>query len=147
MEQSTSPSLIWPFIVYFAAVVALVVGMITLSYFIGERHLGRAKGKPFEAGIKPTGSAQMQFPIHFYLVALFFVIFDLEAVFIFTWAISFEETGWRGYFILLVFVAELLILLIYLWKTGALDFGTDGRTVLKAYHKKINAIQDEMVDH
>lgn len=147
MEESTNLNIIWPFIVYAAAVVLLVAVMIAVSYFIGERHAEKAKDLPYEAGIKPTGSARMHFPIHFYMIALFFVVFDLEAVFIFTWAISFNETGWRGYFILLVFIAELLILLIYLWKVGALDFGPDGKAILKVYNKKIKPIQDEMVDH
>src|SRR5680860_601438 len=87
----------WPFVIYVIAVVLLVAGMMTVSYFIGEHHSEKATSKPYESGIKPTGSARLHFPIHFYIIAMFFVGFDLEAVFIFTWSISIRETGWPGY--------------------------------------------------
>src|SRR5690554_4206908 len=112
-----------PFLIYIAAVLILAVGMLTASYFLGERHSAKAKEEIYESGVKPTGSARIHFPVHFYLIAMFFVIFDLEAVFLFIWSASLRGTGWTGYSFGLIFVAELAILLIYLWKTGALDFG------------------------
>ncbi|TVZ28649.1 NADH-quinone oxidoreductase subunit A [Gillisia sp. Hel_I_86] len=135
--EHTNPVLLWPFIVYSAAVLLLVAGMMVASYFLGEKHSEKATNQPYEAGIKPTGSARLQFPIHFYLIAMFFVVFDLEAVFIFTWAISVKETGWVGYFSILIFIVELIVLLIYLWRIGALEFGPNGKVILQAYHKKI----------
>jgi len=137
MEYITNTTLLWPLLVYVVAVILLVGGMLIISHFIGERHNEKATSKPFESGIIPTGSARFHFPIHFYIIALFFVVFDLEAVFIFTWAISMRETGWSGYMVILIFIAELLILLFYLWKIGALDFGPNSKAILKAYHKKI----------
>lgn len=68
---------------------------------------------------------------------MFFVVFDLEAVFIFAWAISIRETGWTGYFIILIFIRELMVLLFYLWKIGALEFGPNTKAILKAYHEKV----------
>ncbi|MBK5245024.1 MAG: NADH-quinone oxidoreductase subunit A [Eubacteriaceae bacterium] len=137
MEYTTNTILLWPLLVYAVAVILLVGGMLLLSHFIGERHNENATSKPFESGIMPTGSARLHFPIHFYIIAMFFVVFDLEAIFIFTWAISMRETGWHGYIVILIFIAELMILLFYLWKIGALDFGPNTKAILKAYHKKI----------
>lgn len=127
----------WPFIVYIAAVILLAAGMMIISYFLGERHSENATTEPYESGIKPTGSARFHFPIQFYVIAMFFVVFDLEAIFIFIWAISIRETGWAGYFIILIFMAELLVLLFYLWKIGALEFGPNTKAILKVYHEKI----------
>ncbi|MGV8813863.1 MAG: NADH-quinone oxidoreductase subunit A [Gelidibacter sp.] len=136
MEHTTNITLLWPLLFYGFAVILLVGGMLGVSYFLGERHNEKATSQPFESGVIPTGSARLHFPIHFYVVAMFFVVFDLEAVFVFTWAISIRETGWPGYIIILVFIAELLILLFYLWKIGAMDFGPNTKAILKAYHKK-----------
>jgi len=101
--------------------------MLGLSYLLGERHKGRARGEPYESGIAPTGSARLRFDVKFYRVATFFVIFDLEAVFLFAWALSVRELGWLGYVEVLVFVGILLVALVYLWRIGALDWGTSGR--------------------
>ncbi|MGQ0722926.1 MAG: NADH-quinone oxidoreductase subunit A, partial [Candidatus Eiseniibacteriota bacterium] len=75
----------------------------------------------------PTGTPQGRLSVHFYLVAIFFVIFDLEAVFLYAWAVSARETGWFGYFEAVVFVVVLLLGLVYLWRQGALDWGTTAR--------------------
>lgn len=136
MEHTTNTTLLWPLLFYVFAVILLVGGMLGVSYFLGERHHEKATSQPFESGVIPTGSARLHFPIHFYVIAMFFVVFDLEAVFIFTWAISMRETGWPGYIVIVIFIAELLILLFYLWKIGAMDFGPNTKAILKAYHKK-----------
>ena len=114
----------WPFAVYFAAVVAIVTAMIAISYFLGERHREKATGEPYESGIKSTGSARLRFSIRFYLVALFFVVLDVESIFIFAWAIAFRELGWAGYISIVVFIGILLAALVYLWRLGALDWRT-----------------------
>ncbi|HEV2500072.1 MAG TPA: NADH-quinone oxidoreductase subunit A [Terriglobia bacterium] len=105
--------------------------MLGLSYVLGERHSERATGAPYESGIVSEGSAHVRFSARFYLVAMFFVVFDLEAVFIFAWAVSAKETGWPGYFEVLVFVGILVATLIYLWRLGALDFGARRRETLR----------------
>lgn len=98
--------------------------MITLSYILGQRHKGRATGEPYESGMVATGPAHVRFDVKFYLVAMFFVIFDIEAVFIFGWSIAVREVGWAGYVEILVFVAIMLCALVYLWRIGALEWGT-----------------------
>jgi NADH-quinone oxidoreductase subunit A len=117
----------WPLVVYFAAVLVIVGGMLALSYVLGERHRERATGEPYESGVVSTGSARMRFDVKFYLVAVFFVIFDLEAVFLFAWAIGVRELGWTGYAEVLVFIGVLVAALVYLWRIGALNWGTSRR--------------------
>lgn len=136
MESSaTNSTLIWPFMVYTAIVFALVGIILGISYVLGQRHKDRATGEPYESGILSTGGARLRFPSQFYLVAMLFVIFDVEAVFIITWAIAFEELGWPGYISVCVFIFILLVVLIYEWRNGALNFGPDGNKILKAYKK------------
>ena len=101
--------------------------MLALSYLLGQRHQERATGEPYESGIVSTGSARLRFPAQFYLVAMLFVIFDLEAVFIFAWAIAFRELGWNGYIGVLVFIGALVAALVYAWRLGLLDWGSKGR--------------------
>jgi NADH-quinone oxidoreductase subunit A len=113
---------LWPLAVYAAIVGMLVVAMLGLSYVLGQRHQDRATGSPYESGILSEGSARVRFPVQFYLVAMFFVIFDLEAVFIFAWAIAVRETGWPAYAEVLLFITVLLATLAYLWRVGALDW-------------------------
>lgn len=113
----------WPFVVYGTAVFLLVAAMLGLSYVLGERHKDRARNEPYESGIMATGSARLRLSAKFYLVAMFFVIFDLEAVFIVAWAIGLMELGWAGYIEIVIFIGVLLAALVYLWRLGALDWG------------------------
>jgi NADH-quinone oxidoreductase subunit A len=122
--QTTS---LWPLAVYAGAVIALVTSMLALSYVLGQRHQGRATGEPYESGIVSTGSARVRLSVEFYLVAMFFVIIDLEAVFLIAWAIAFRELGWVGYIEVVVFIGILLAALVYLWRQGVLDWGAVGR--------------------
>jgi NADH-quinone oxidoreductase subunit A len=103
----------------------MVAGMLVLSYLLGQRHQERATGEPYESGIVSTGSAQLRFSAKFYLIAMLFVIFDLETVFIFAWAVAFRELGWAGYLGVLVFIGVLVAALIYEWRVGALDWGSE----------------------
>jgi NADH-quinone oxidoreductase subunit A len=121
---------LWPLAVYLVIVSTLVVAMLGLSFILGQRHYNRATGSPYESGILSQGSARVRLSARFYLVAMFFVIFDLEAVFIFAWAISVRETGWTGYAEATLFIVVLLATLVYLWRVGALDWRQgSGRTV------------------
>jgi NADH-quinone oxidoreductase subunit A len=113
----------WPLLLFAGLVVVTVSAMLLLSTFLGERHEGRETGEPYESGMPTTGTARTPYPAQFYLVAVFFLIFDLEAVFLFAWAVAAEELGWRGYVEALVFIGVLLAALVYLWKEGALDWG------------------------
>lgn len=108
--------------VYAAAVVGLVAGMLTLSWLLGQRHRDRETGEPYESGIAPTGSARLRLSANFYLIAMFFVIFDLEAAFIVAWAVAIRELGWTGYMGVLLFIGVLMAALLYEWQLGALDW-------------------------
>jgi NADH-quinone oxidoreductase subunit A len=114
---------------YGAAVLIVIVVMLGLPALLGERYWRKperrqeiATGVPYESGILPTGSAQIRLPIQYYLVAMFFVIFDLEAVFLYAWAVAVKETGWPGFIEAAIFAAILLAALAYLWRIGALDW-------------------------
>ena|SRR5690349_19286812 len=114
--------MMWPLGVYFAAVIVIVAGMLALSYVLGQRHNGHATGTPYEAGIVSEGSARVRFSAKFYLIAMFFVIFDIESVFIFTWAVVARAAGWSGFWEILIFIAVLVATLVYLWRVRALDW-------------------------
>ncbi|MDE8350167.1 MAG: NADH-quinone oxidoreductase subunit A [Acidocella sp.] len=113
----------WVLLVYAFAVIGLVAGMVGVSHLLGQRHMKRATREPFESGIVPVGYARFRLPIQFYLVAMFFVIFDLEAAFLYAWATAVRQTGWSGYTVILVFILTLLAALVYLWRARALDWG------------------------
>jgi NADH-quinone oxidoreductase subunit A len=121
--REASEIVLWPLVLYAAAVMLVVAGMMGTSYLLGQRHKERATGEPYESGILPTGSARARLSAKFYLVAMFFVIFDLEAVFIFAWAVSVREVGWPGYVEMVIFIGILVAALAYLWREGALDWG------------------------
>lgn len=112
---------------FLAAAIAVPVVMIALSALLGQRHRQRSTADPFESGILPTGSARIRFDIKFYLVAMFFVIFDLEAVFVYAWAVDVRQLGWPGYLEISIFIGFLALALFYLWRIGALDWVTPGQ--------------------
>jgi NADH-quinone oxidoreductase subunit A len=115
-------SLLW-----YAAVVFMVVGAtLGVSYLLGERHRSPAMSDPYESGIVPTGSNRFRVPVQFYLVAMLFVIFDLEAVFVFAWALVVRESGWLAFWEMTIFIGVLLIALIYVWRVGALNWRDNG---------------------
>lgn len=112
----------WPLFAYFAFVILLVTSVLVVSYLLGPKHSEPATGEPYEGGIVSEGSARVRFSVRYYLIAAFFVVFDLEAVFLFAWAVDARELGWPGYCEIFLFVGVLLAALIYLWRTGALDW-------------------------
>ena len=124
-------SILWPFIIFAVIVFSLIGIMIGLSYLLGERHKERMTDEPYESGIPPTGDARLRFSSSFYLIAMFFVIFDLDAAFIMLWAVSFRELGLPGYIGIVIFIAILMVLLVYELSIGALDFGPNGKKILK----------------
>ncbi len=126
MTQAATP--LWPFVVYFLAVLALVATMLGLAWVLGQRRANDATNMPFESGVISVGSPQIHMAVDFYLIAIFFVIFDLETVFIFAWAIAFFELGWGGLIAVTLFIAVLAVALVYELSTGALDWGIKTRT-------------------
>ena len=118
---------LWPLVLFFFIVLLVPAGMIALSALLGQRHSEHATGSPYESGIVSEGSAEARFSVRFYLIAMFFVVFDLEAVFIISWAIAAREAGWAGYLEILFFSIILVATLAYLWRLGALDWGPKTR--------------------
>ena len=127
---------LWPLGLYFLIALVVAGSMIGLSFVLGERHSDRATGQPYESGIVSTGSARVRLSVKFYIVAMLFVIFDLEAVFIFAYAVAYEEVGWPGYAGLVVFVAILVVALIYEYRMGALDWEPVRLRLAKAGREK-----------
>lgn len=130
---------ILPFVLYASAVFVILGITLVFSWFVGSksRH-GRAQDIPYESGIVPVGEAEnMRLSVEFFLIAIFFVIFDLETIFIVAWAVAFNEVGWLGYIATAVFIFILLVALLYEWRTGALDWGVKSRhTDPQAYAKE-----------
>jgi len=128
----------WPFLIYSGLVLIIVTVMIVLSHILGERHKEKLTDEPYESGIPPTGNARLRFSSHFYLIAIFFVIFDLDTAFIVAWAVSFRELGVAGYIGVSIFILILIFVLIYELSIGALDYGPNGRKILNYKNKLEN---------
>jgi len=134
-ELSDADPALWPFAIYFVAVLMLVATMLGLSWLLGQRRANHATNLPFESGVLSVGSPQIHMSVEFYLVAIFFVIFDLETVFIFAWAVAFFELGWEGFIAVAVFIAILAVALVYELSTGALDWGIKTRRGVPDKHQ------------
>lgn len=126
----------WSFAVFLLGVVGLIAFMLGVSSLLGSKAVGRSKNDPFESGIVPTGGARLRLSAKFYLVAMLFVIFDVEALFLFAWAVSVRESGWAGFIEAAVFINILLAGLVYLWRIGALDWAPESRKARQAKLKQ-----------
>ena len=115
---------IFPLIVFGVIVVTLIVGFLVLSAFLGQKRNDHATHDVYESGVLPVGSPNIKISVPFYLTAILFIIFDLEAVFLFAWAISIREAGWVGFIEVFIFITILIAGLIYLWRSGALEWRT-----------------------
>ncbi|MFG0874515.1 NADH-quinone oxidoreductase subunit A [Aeromonas media] len=119
----------WAFTVYVIGAICICLTMIGVAALLGGRAYGRAKNRPFESGIDSVGNARLRFSAKFYLVAMFFVIFDVEALYLFAWSVSVRESGWVGFIEATIFITLLLVGLIYLWRIGALDWAPKKRVL------------------
>jgi len=106
--------------VFIAAVFALMIIILFLSSFLGVHKPNPEKLRPYECGIIPTGTARLRYPVPFFLMAIFFLIFDVEGVFIFAWAAACKPLGWIGWLRMAFFVFMLLLGLAYVWRKGGL---------------------------
>ncbi len=109
-------------LLYGLMILALMGLLLFLSSWLGEKKITANKALPFECGIIPTGPAQINYPVPFYRVAVFFLLFDVEAVFIFAWAVALLELGWSGWLQISLFIVLLLAGLIYIWKKQGLEW-------------------------
>jgi len=126
----------WSFAIYLIGVAGLCAFMLVASWLLGGRDWGRAKNEPFESGVVSAGGARLRFSAKFYLVAMFFVIFDVEALFLYAWAVSVREAGWAGFIEATIFILILLAGLVYLARIGALEWAPDGRRRRREQHKR-----------
>jgi NADH-quinone oxidoreductase subunit A len=132
----------WALVVYVAAVLFVVALMVGLSALLGSKNHGRAKNEAFESGVVGVGGGHLRFSAKFYLVAMFFVLFDLEAVFLYAWAVSVRDTGWAGFIEATIFIAVLLIGLVYLWRLGGLDWAP----VTRAGRRELSSLKPPVED-
>ena len=135
-DAVTTMSHNWAFAVFLLGVFGLIGFMLGLSSLLGSKAWGRSKNEPFESGMLPVGSARLRLSAKFYLVAMLFVIFDVEALFLFAWAVSVRESGWAGFIEAAVFINILLAGLVYLWRIGALDWAPESRKARQAKLKQ-----------
>jgi NADH-quinone oxidoreductase subunit A len=148
---------LWPILIYTVIVVLLVPALLVASAFLGQKRKDHATHDVYESGVIPTGSVNIKINVPFYLTAILFIIFDLEAAFLFAWAISIRESGWLGYVEVVIFIVILLAGLLYLWKAGALEWRTlrqqrdlanlVGEGGVVNVGKKVTASKDSHDDH
>src|ERR1700748_7478 len=100
----------------------LAAGLITISYLLGKRVKNRVKDMPYESGMVPTGDARQRFSVKFYLVAMLFILFDIEAIFLYPWVVVYRELTMFAFVEMLIFVVLVLSGFLYIWKKGALDW-------------------------
>ena len=141
---------LFPLIVYGVIVVSLIAGFLVLSALLGQKRTDHATHDVYESGILPVGSPNIKISVPFYLTAILFIIFDLEAVFLFAWAISIREAGWLGFIEIFIFIFILVAGLIYLWRSGALEWRTrrqmDDRDGLIGEGGVVNASNPQQTD-
>ena len=101
--------------------------MIGLSAILGRRVKDSVKSTPYESGMKPVGNARERFTVKFYLVAMVFILFDIEAIFLYPWAVIYRQLGLFAFFEMLLFIVLVLCGFFYIWKKGVLDWSTEDR--------------------
>ena len=116
----------FPVLIQALVAMALAAGLLTVSYLLGKRVRNRVKDMPYESGIVPTGDARHRFSVKFYLVGMLFILFDIEAIFLYPWAVVYRDLLMFGFVEMLIFVVLILSGFFYIWKKGALDWsGSD----------------------
>ncbi|MDT8443512.1 MAG: NADH-quinone oxidoreductase subunit A [Desulfuromonadales bacterium] len=109
--------------IYIGIAIFLIAVLLLLSWGLGQKTRSRQKQEPYESGISPFDNARIKGPVPFYLVAVFFVIFDVEVIFVASWAVASDRLGWHGFAHVCFFIFILFLGLIHIWKTGGLDWG------------------------
>ena len=114
-----------PLLMHFGLVTALAGAIVLLSWLIGQHKPGAAKMSPYECGVKPIGDAQGRFSVKFYLVAMLFILFDVEAVFLYPWAVILHDLRHFGLWEMFVYIGIVLVGFFYVWKKGVLEWGPE----------------------
>lgn len=112
-----------PFLIHILLAGGIATAIITLSWLIGQRKPTRAKMEPYESGMEPIGDARGRFSVQFYLVAMLFILFDVEAVFLYPWAVILRELRHFGLWEMSVYIGIVLVGFFYIWKKGVLEWG------------------------
>ena len=112
----------FPVLLQLVIAMAVAAAMIGGSYLLGKRVRNRVKDLPYECGITPVGNARGRFSVKFYLVAMLFILFDIEAIFLYPWAVVYRELKMFAFVEMLVFIILILAGFFYIWKKGALDW-------------------------
>jgi NADH-quinone oxidoreductase subunit A len=120
---------IFSLVIFGLLILALIGLLLFIAAWIGEKKPGVEKARAYESGIIPTGDARLHYPVPFYLVAIFFLLFDVEGAFIFSWAIAWEQLGWAGWLQISFFIAVLILGLVYIWVKGGLEWGPTGKKI------------------
>lgn len=120
--QQTYLSSYAPILIHLLIVTGLSAALILVSWLVGDRKPSRTKLSAYECGILPTGDAREPFSVKFYLVAILFILFDVEAMFLIAWAVIFRDLGMYGFVVMFIFLFMLMAAFIYEWKKGALDW-------------------------
>jgi len=116
------PADYFPVLIHFIIVVGLAAAILGVSAWVGVRRPSREKLSPYECGIAPVGDARERFSVSFYLVGMLFILFDVEAAFLYPWAVVYRSLKWSGFFEMFLFIIVLFAGFIYIWKKGALDW-------------------------
>jgi NADH-quinone oxidoreductase subunit A len=118
--------LYFPILLQAVIAMGLAAGLLTVSYLLGKKVRNRVKDMPYESGIVPTGDARHRFSVKFYLVGMLFILFDIEAIFLYPWVVVYRDLSRNGnlfgFMEMLVFVVLILSGFFYIWKKGALDW-------------------------
>ena len=114
---------VFSLVVFGLMIMALIALLLFVASYLGERTTNSEKFRPYESGVIPTGRARLRYPVPFYLVAIFFLLFDVEGAYIFSWAIAWEELGWAGWLQISFFITVLILGLAYIWNKGGLEWG------------------------
>jgi NADH-quinone oxidoreductase subunit A len=114
--------LYFPVLVQAIVAMALAAGLLSVSFLLGKKVRNRVKDMPYESGIVPTGDARHRFSVKFYLVGMLFILFDIEAIFLYPWVVVYRELKMFAFVEMLIFVVFVLSGFFYIWKKGALDW-------------------------
>src|SRR5437899_11632953 len=117
--------LYFPVLLQALIAMALAAGLLTVSFLLGKKVKNKVKDTPYESGIVPTGDARHRFSVKFYLVSMLFILFDIEAIFLFPWVVVYRDLKMFGFIEMLVFVVLILSGFFYIWKKGALDWAAE----------------------
>jgi NADH-quinone oxidoreductase subunit A len=143
---SSYTELYFPVLVQVVIAMGVAGAMLAASYLLGKRVRNRVKDMPYESGMIPTGDARQRFSVKFYLVAMLFILFDIEAIFLYPWAVVFRELKMFAFVLMLIFIVLIVAGYFYIWKKGALEWAEPDRpdAARKAAEKKNEMTRAEL---